>query len=72
MSGGLNFYQQISRLSTGSITGAILRTLLGVELIPRHWVRDVEESGRIKKIANDMFRIFENGKELSLEEYPPF
>jgi len=32
----------------------------------------VEESGRIKKIANDMFRIFKNGKELSFEEYPPF
>ncbi len=58
--------------STGSITGAILGTLLGIELIPRHWVRDVEESDKIKKIANDMFRIFKNGKELSFEEYPPF
>jgi len=58
--------------STGSITGAILGTLLGVELIPGKWVRNVEESGRIKKIANDMFRIFKNGKELSFEEYPPF
>jgi len=58
--------------STGSITGAILGTLLGVELIPGKWVRDVEESGRIKRIANDMFSIFKNGKKLSLEEYPPF
>ncbi len=58
--------------STGSITGAILGTLLGVELIPGKWVRDVEESDRIKKIANDMFSIFKNGKELSFEEYPPF
>ena len=58
--------------STGSITGAILRTLLGVELIPRPWVQKVEGSNRIIKIANDMFRIFKNGKELSLEEYPPF
>lgn len=49
--------------STGSITGAILGTLLGVELIPRHWARDVEESGRIKKIANDMFEFFWKGKE---------
>jgi len=46
--------------STGSITGAILGTLLGIELIPRHWVRNVEELGRIKKIANDMFGIFKN------------
>ena len=58
--------------STGSITGAILGTLLGVELIPGKWVRDVEESERIKKIANDMFSIFKNGKALSFEEYPPF
>jgi len=58
--------------STGSITGAILGTLLGVELIPGKWVRDVEESGRIKKIANDMFSIFKNGKKLSFEEHPPF
>jgi hypothetical protein len=32
----------------------------------------VEGSDRIKKIADDMFSIFQNGKELSLEEYPPF
>ena len=58
--------------STGSITGAILGTLLGVESIPGSWVQNVEESGRIKKIANDMFSIFKDGKELSFEEYPPF
>ena len=58
--------------STGSITGAILGTLLGVESIPGKWVRDVEDSDRIKKIADDMFSVFKNGKELSFEEYPPF
>ena len=58
--------------STGSITGAILGTLLGVELIPGKWVRDVEGSDRIKKIANDMFSVFKSGKALSFEEYPPF
>jgi len=57
---------------TGSIAGAILGTLLGVESIPGTWVRKVEGSGRITKIANDMFSIFQNGKELSFEEYPPF
>jgi ADP-ribosylglycohydrolase len=57
--------------STGSTTGAILGTLLGVELIPRPWVHKVEESGKITKIAHDLFSIFQNGKELSLEEYPP-
>jgi len=58
--------------STGSITGAILGTLLGVESIPGPWVKKVEESGRIKKIANDMFNIFQIEKDLSFEEYPPF
>ena len=58
--------------STGSITGAILGTLLGIESIPRPWVQKVEGSDRIKKIADDMFSIFQSGKELFLEEYPPF
>lgn len=58
--------------STGSITGAILGTLLGIESIPKAWVQKVEGSDRIKKIAGDMFSVFQSGKELSLEEYPPF
>jgi len=57
--------------STGSITGAILGTLLGIGSIPDRWVNDVENSDRIQKIANDMFRIFKNGEELSFDEYPP-
>jgi len=48
-----------------------LGTLLGVELIPRPWIQKVEELDRITKIADDMFSTFKNGKELSLEEYPP-
>ena len=58
--------------STGSITGAILGTLLGVESIPGSWVQKVEGSDRIKKIADDMFSIYKDGKELSFEEYPMF
>ncbi|MBN2396322.1 MAG: ADP-ribosylglycohydrolase family protein [Candidatus Atribacteria bacterium] len=58
--------------STGSITGAILGTLLGVESIPRAWVQKVEGSDRIKKVADDMFSVFQSRKDLSLEEYPPF
>jgi len=58
--------------STGSITEAILGTLLGVESIPRPWIQKVEGSDRITKIANNLFSIFQNGKELSLEKYPPF
>ncbi len=41
--------------STGSITGAILGTLFGVESIPEKWVRDVENAGTIRKIADDIF-----------------
>jgi ADP-ribosylglycohydrolase len=42
--------------STGSITGAILGTLLGVESIPQKWVRGVENSETIRKIADDLFK----------------
>ena len=55
--------------STGSITGAILGTLLGVQSIPKSWVQKVEGSDRIKKIVDDMFRVFQNGKELSLKDF---
>ncbi|GMT43006.1 MAG: putative ADP-ribosylglycohydrolase [bacterium] len=44
--------------STGSITGAILGTLLGVEKIPARWVHDVENSVMIKQIAGEMYRLF--------------
>jgi len=56
--------------STGSITGAILGTSLGIESIPTCWIENVEDSIKIKKIATDMFRIFKKGEELSFEEYP--
>ncbi|MHA1748831.1 MAG: ADP-ribosylglycohydrolase family protein [Promethearchaeota archaeon] len=57
--------------STGSITGAILGTLLGIEAIPNKWVKNVENSEKIQKIADDMYRIFKKGEELSFDEYPP-
>jgi ADP-ribosylglycohydrolase len=57
--------------STASIAGSILGTSLGIESIPQDLVRDVEDAQKIRKIADDMYRIFQNGEELSLEEYPP-
>ena len=57
--------------STGSITGAILGTLLGAEAIPERWVQNVENSERIQKIATDMYRAFTKGEKLSFDEYPP-
>jgi ADP-ribosylglycohydrolase len=57
--------------STGSITGAILGTLLGVEAIPERWVQDVENSDRIQEIATNMYRAFRKGEKLSFDDYPP-
>ena len=56
--------------STGSITGAILGTLLGIEAIPERWVRNVENSQTIQKIATDMYRVFRKGEKLPFDEYP--
>jgi len=41
--------------STGSITGAILGTLLGVDSIPEKWVRAVENDEELKKIVEELF-----------------
>ncbi len=57
--------------STGSITGAILGTALGLKAIPAEWVRRVEASEQIGKLADDMFAAFVEAKPLSTEEYPP-
>ena len=43
--------------STGSITGAILGTLLGVESIPNKWVQGVENAETIQKISEELFKI---------------
>jgi len=45
--------------STGSITGAILGTLLGVEAIPSEWRDKVENASYIQKLADDIHRIQE-------------
>jgi ADP-ribosylglycohydrolase len=43
--------------STGSITGAILGTLLGIESIPNKWVQGVENAETIQKISEELFEI---------------
>ena len=53
--------------STGSITGAILGSLLGIGAIPEKWVRTVENSEKIQKIAADMFSAFRKGEKPSDE-----
>ena len=54
--------------STGSITGAILGTMLGVEAIPERWIRQVENAGGIEKIGMDMLRVFEWGQGETYDE----
>lgn len=44
--------------STGSITGAILGTLLGLEAIPTFWVIRVENTGYIERLATEMWELF--------------
>ena len=46
--------------STGSITGAILGTYLGIDAIPEKWVKGVENSDMIRKTAEDPFKIFQS------------
>jgi ADP-ribosylglycohydrolase len=47
--------------STASITGAICGAMLGIEAIPAQWVERVENSIQFKKLAKDMFNIFQCG-----------
>jgi ADP-ribosylglycohydrolase len=44
--------------STGSITGAILGTALGIEAIPTSWLERLEDYNNIVDTASEMFRIF--------------
>ena len=43
--------------STGAITGSILGALNGIEGIPDKWVREIEDSEEIKRIAEEMYEI---------------
>ena len=57
--------------STGSITGAILGTMNGLKEIPVSLIERLENQGQIKKLTDDMYKLFVEGKKLSHEEYPP-
>lgn len=56
--------------STGSIAGAILGTLNGVDAIPSRWIEQLENTALIRKITEDMLKSVTNIQELSNEEYP--
>ncbi len=55
--------------SCGLVTGAVLGTLLGIEVIPGNWVSQVENSQAIIEIAEDMFKVFKQGERISFEKY---
>ena len=57
--------------STGSIAGAILGTINGFEAIPASFIEQLENQEQIKKITNDMYKLFIEGEKLSYEDYPP-
>jgi len=58
--------------STGSICGAILGTRLGLHAIPGEWVRTVENSAEIMKLADDMYLAFQKSEEPPWDDYASF
>lgn len=56
--------------STGSITGAILGTINGLKAIPATFIERLENQRQIKKITDDMYRLFIEDEKLSCEDYP--
>ncbi|GIU92725.1 MAG: putative ADP-ribosylglycohydrolase [Acidimicrobiia bacterium] len=57
--------------STGSITGQILGTLLGVESIPRPWLDGLEGRALIEQVAADFANTFVDGLPPDPTRYPP-
>lgn len=49
--------------STGAITGNILGAYLGLDSIPGEWVKNIELSGVLMKIADDLFTEHEDTEE---------
>lgn len=45
--------------STGSVTGALMGGLLGVEAIPEKWVDNVEDSARLRRLGGELYSAWE-------------
>ncbi len=62
--------------STASITGNILRLMLGKSAIPEGWITRLEMSDVIAQIANDLYQAAQGNapiqEALWREKYPPF
>ena len=57
--------------STGSITGQLLGTELGVEAIPKEWIAGVEGREIIEQLADDLHARFILDEHLPEDRYPP-
>ncbi len=57
--------------STGSITGQLLGTALGVEGLPAEWLEGLEARDTIEQVAVDLHARFELDQELPEDRYPP-
>lgn len=54
---------------TGAITGAILGSYLGSQAIPFEWMQKLEKAHKIYELADDMYRLFQNGEKVSYMKY---
>lgn len=55
--------------SSGLVTGALLGALLGHEAIPEGLISQLENAHEIEEIAEDMHKVFKQGKRISFEKY---
>lgn len=56
--------------STGSLTGQLLGTLLGVDSIPNRWVDQVELRDIIEELARDLVGVTQGESEVWAGRYP--
>jgi ADP-ribosylglycohydrolase len=54
---------------TGAITGAIIGAYLGSQAIPVDWMQKLERAHKIYELADDMYRLFQNGEKVSYMKY---
>lgn len=57
--------------STGSITGAVLGALHGVEALPQPWIAELESASGIRAVAHDLYRVVREGMEPLLDYDEP-
>lgn len=56
--------------STGSLTGQLLGTLWGEDVIPQRWLDELELRDVIEAVATDMVAVLEGEEPTGEREYP--